>query len=190
MKIIKRIGLLVLFSLLGAIVFVFLAKASSKGLFVKWESLGKPPEKAVQVVNPGYVKTDTGEIYRYNFQQGCNVGCWEKIDTLPLSQQTYWPLSSCGSLPPLDNYVNTKAVCKPWGVGSSLEIYAIGKDGFVYYWNRLKGEGDSLALLYSPFIGAAVGFVFGIVVLIVVLYRDLIKWLQKRAQEKGVVNKA
>ena len=182
----KRIGLLFIFSVIGAIVFVIFAKASVNGVFVQWKNLGKPSETPIEVIRPGYIKTDTGNIYRHNYSQDCDLGCWEKVDALPPDVTTDWKLSTCGNLPSLKNYIDNKVVCEPWGVGTSLTIYAIGKDGFIYTWHHSLDEGTSMMLDFSPFFGAVAGFVVGVIVVLIGLFSDLLDWLQQRAIKKGL----
>ncbi len=182
MKILQRIGLLFLFAMIGAVIFPVVVNASTYGAFTTWESLGKPPETPVEIIQPGYVKTTSGQIY----QQNCNSGCWEKIDAAPADTQENLKLSACGNvLPSLDDYVTSKVVCHRWGVGTYLSIYAIGKDGFVYSWDYSIGEGTGLMLGLSPFIGAAAGFVIGSIILAFVLFSDWVAHLEKRAKEKA-----
>jgi len=50
MSLAKRIGVLILLPLAGALVALALAIASLEGLFVMWKSLGKLPEKAVKII--------------------------------------------------------------------------------------------------------------------------------------------
>ncbi len=181
MKILKWVGLLFLFSMLGAGIFPMFVDAGAHGAFTTRESLGKPPETPVEIIQPGYVKTASGQIY----QQNCNSGCWEKIDAAPTDTQENLKLSVCGEvLPPLNDYVTSKIVCHRFGIGTSLTIYAIGKDGFVYSWNHLYGEGTSLMFYYAPFIGATAGFFVGLIVLAFVLFSNWVAHLEKRAKEK------
>jgi len=189
MKILKRIGLLVLFTFLGAFFCVILAMTISDGLFVQWKSLGKPTEKVVEVIRPGYVKTASGNIYHQNNRLDCSTNCWEIMDNLPTDHEPYWEMSSCGRMPSLKNYLDTKAVCQPGGTGSSLTIYALGKDGLVYSWNHSIGEGDSILLFYAPFAGSVVGFVIGVVVLLVGLYLDFLKWGRQQKNYFEQVNR-
>jgi hypothetical protein len=186
MKIVKRIGLLVLFSLAGAILMYLYSSASLRGSFVKWESLGKPPNKAIKVVAPGYVQTESDDIYQSVHKPGCNDNCWAISDNTPPNSEYWLPLNNCTDLPPLDNYVDSKAVCEYWGVGISLTVYAVDKDGFVYSWDHRLGEGDYMFDSIAPFIGAIAGFIIGLFVLLVILFSDLLKWLQKRAQESSI----
>lgn len=182
MKILKRVGLLFLFVVIGAVIFPMVAYADARGAFITWQSLGKPPETPVEVIQPGYIKTASGQIY----QQNCNSGCWEKIDAAPADTQENLKLSLCGEvLPPLDDYITSKVVCHRSGIGTSLTIYAIGKDGFVYFWGHSNDEGTGLMLGLSPFIGAAAGFVVGLIVLAFVLFSDWVAYLEKRAKEKA-----
>lgn len=187
MKTLKRIGLLILSSVIGAFVFFIFALASVNGMFVQWENLGKPPETPVEIIRPGYVKTDNGNIYQYIFyDQDCNSGCWKKIEAIPDNTEDYEKPSTCGNLPSLDNYVDSKADCQFWGVGTSLTIYAIGKDDSVYYWEHSIGEGDSMMLIFYPFWGAVGGFFVGVIGILIGLYSDLLEWLRQRAIKKGL----
>jgi hypothetical protein len=178
MKIVKRIGLLVIFSVAGAIIMYFYSSASVHGAFIQWESLGTPPGKAVKVIALDYVKTESGDTYQH-----CGNDCWVKSDN-PIPDSEYLSLKNCGNLPPLTNYIDFKAVCEPYGLGVSLKIVAIDKNGFVYSWHQnLGGEGDGLILLLSPFIGAVAGFFVGCIMLLTILFSDFLEWLQKRAEK-------
>jgi hypothetical protein len=184
MKVIKCIWLLIFFSLTGAILLSQYSSASMRGSFVQWESLGKPSSKAVKVVALDYVKTESGEIYQYVHEFGCGNSCWVISDNPPSDSEYWLPLDDCGNVPPLDNYVDSKAVCEHWGPGISLTIYAIDNNGFVYSWNHRLGEGDSLFHFLSPYIGAISGFIIGFIVLLVIMFSDLLMWFQKRAQKR------
>ncbi|MGB2964485.1 MAG: hypothetical protein WBB69_10925 [Anaerolineales bacterium] len=186
MKIIKRVGLLVFFSFIGAIVLYLFSLASLNGKYVKWESLGKPPGEATKIVSIGYVQLESGEIYHYVPKPNCDDNCWAKVNDFPPVSEDLFSLDSCGNLPKLDTFKDSLVVCEPWGPGISLTINAIENDGFVYSWNHKLGENNSMFHFFSPIIGAIGGFVIGSIILLVMLFFDLLNWLQKRAQEKDI----
>jgi hypothetical protein len=165
MKIFKHIGLLFLITVIGAIVVTILAIERANGRFTPWEFLGKPSGTVVQIAAPGYVITDTGDIYQYKYKKNCFVGCWDKVESVPTDEYPeVLPNSACVDLPFLGYFKQTKIICERWGIGSSLTVYGIGIDGFVYYWNYLSGE--PIDILYSPFLGAAFGFFIGILAIL------------------------
>jgi len=178
MKISDRIGLLFITTLIGVVVFYVLAIASKNGMLTQWKYLGKPPEPPVSVIRPGYIKTDAGNIYQYNDFQTCNLGCWEKIDTLPpnVDPEFSLELSACNSLgnPSLDDYIDSKAVCERSFVGATLSIYVIGKDGFVYSWENSNSEGTAIMMFIAPFLGAMVGFLIGVLVILIDLFSGML----------------
>ena len=187
MKIISRIGLLALLSLAGAIAMYFYSSVSLNRSSIRWESLGKPPSKAVKVVALGYVQTESGDIYQYDYNSGCENNCWFKSDNPPQNSEYLLPLNHCGDLPPLENYIAAKEVCDYYGTGLALTITAIDKNGSVYSWDdKFGGEGDSLIRLVSPYVGAIVGLFIGLIIVFV----DLLKSFRKRTQENGVSEKA
>jgi hypothetical protein len=193
MYIVKRIGLLAIFSLAGAVIMYIFGQASMYGAFNQWEPLGKPPGNAVKLIAFDYVQTASGDIYEYDYKEGCTDDCWVRSDAPTLDDSNYdLPPDACSDLPKpaLDNFVDSRTVCELYGVGLSMTIEAIDKKGFVYSWGYATGEWDSAIPWVSSFIGAAAGLIIGLVVLLVILYLDLLKWLQKRAQQKGAAGQA
>jgi hypothetical protein len=193
MFLVKRIGLLIIFSLAGAVIMFIYGRASLQGAFNKWGPLGKPPGGADKFVAFDYVQTASGDIYRYDYKEGCIDDCWVKSDAPSSDNSKYdLPSGACSDLssPALDNFVDSRAVCELYGVGISMKIEAIDKKGFVYSWSHTSGEWDGLIPWISSFIGAAAGLMIGLIVLLVILYLDLLKWLQKRAKQKGVAVQA
>ena len=187
MKVINRIGLLVLLSGAGAILMYLYGLASLGSSSVKWKSLGAPPSKAMKVVALGFVQTESGDLYQYVRNPGCADNCWIKADNLLPNSQHSLPLDQCGNLPSLEDYIDSKAVCDYYGTGLSLTITAINKDGFVYSWvDKFGGEGDSLIRLVSPYFGAIVGLFVGLIFVLV----DVIKSFRKRTKENGAFEKA
>jgi hypothetical protein len=167
MKKFKYIGLVFLMTVIGAVVVAFLAIESANGRFVLWQFLGKPPGNVVQIVAPDYVQTDRGDIYQYNSTKNCFVGCWDKVESVPTYEDSeVIPINGCVPIPFLGYFKQTKIICDRWGIGSSLTVYGVGINGFIYYWNYLAGEGQMINILYSPFLGAALGFSIGILTIL------------------------
>ena len=154
--------------------------ASLQGMFIQWEHLGTPPGKAVSVVTPNSVKTETGDVY-----QNCGSSCWVKSQNPP-PNYNYFPLKNCGKLPSLPNSIDFKANCQPYGLGMLLVVIAIDKNGSVHSWNQTIGaEWDGLVLFLSPFLGALGGLLVGFIILLIILFSDFVEWLQKRALERN-----
>ena len=124
----KRIGLLFLLPLAGALIASALANADFEGRFVTWQSLGKPPEKAVKFVaiaNGLWAEAESERVYAYEGSPSCGDKCWV-ISTFPTPDPTpYLTLDRCGSVPSLAQAIDTQAICKNWGPGHYLSVYAI-----------------------------------------------------------------
>ena len=71
-------------------------------------------------------------------------------------------------------------------VGMCLFTYASLGGAFIpaYSFHRADGGETGLGLVLFPFLGALIGFVLGLAVLLYILFLDFVGWLQKRAQEK------
>ena|SRR5687767_8285448 len=189
MKVYKLIALLALFLCIGAIALYLYSSASLRGSFVKWESMSKPPGKAIQVITLGFVQTESGDIYQYTYKQDCIDDCWIKTDNFPSHSESL-PLEDCADLPSLDKFIDSKAVCEHWGPGVSLTINAIDEKGYVYSWDHKIGEYDWSIHSLSPLIGGIAGFLIAIPILLIVLFFDLLRWLRNRAQQRDVPGKA
>ena len=181
MKIIKGLGLLALFSLAGAGSMFLYSFASLRGVFVKWENLGRPPSsRAIEVVGLGYVYTDLGEIYQHSPKSDCNAGCWDRVDSVTPAPEFLLPLDDCGGLPSLTKYGDSKAFCEDWGFGTRMVVYAIDSEGLVYYWDNLLGEGYEIIRVFGPFFGAVIGLLSGIFILLLIWFWKLVIPLQKK----------
>jgi hypothetical protein len=182
MKTIKRFILLILLTVIGGVAFEMLVLNSMK---VQWKSLGRPPETPIEIIQPAYIKTDSGNIY----MEACNSTCWEKVDTIPQELGSYDKSSRCGEIPSLDDYLDAKVYCRSSPVESILKIYAIGKDGIVYYGHASNDEGTSMLAAFSPFFGALIGFILGVIIILCGLFSDWLNWLAQRAIQKEKGNK-
>lgn len=165
---VKRIGLLVLFSIVGAIIMYLYYSAELSGFFEKWESLGKPPDRVTKLIGLRYVQTESGEVYQYTSQPNCRDNCWLKVDTTPdLHTEFQLPIDGCINFnsPSVKNYVDSIAICEWWGNGKSLTVDALDKSGEIYSWRHRYME----AYLYDlilPCVGTIIGFIVGLFILV------------------------
>jgi len=153
----------------GALLAFVLAVGNIEGWFVLWESLGKPPEKAVKIIaitHGLWVETAAGHVYSHEGNPGCGDKCWV-VSSYPESDPLpYFPLTACGEGPALARAIDMKAICSPWGPGHCLSVYAIRDDGKVFVWEHCVGEGNTIELLYSPFLGALIGFLAAVIIVL------------------------
>ncbi len=166
----KRIGILLLAPVVGAVLFFVFSSLQIHGVFSGWESLGKPPEKAVKILAIAHglwVQTESGRVYRSEIVATCTENCWVLASSPEPDPPSFFPVDTCGILPSLDHSIDTKATCEAWGPGSSLYVYSIRDDGYVFVRNHRISEGDSMRYVFSPCIGAAVGFILGVFILLV-----------------------
>ena len=47
-----------------------------------------------------------------------------------------------------------------------MSVYAIRDDGKVFVWEHCVGEGNTIELLYSPFLGALIGFLAAVIIVL------------------------
>jgi hypothetical protein len=186
--IVKRIGLLLIFVIIGAIISFVFFNVRSRGTFVKWDNLGTPSGKVVKVVWADYVKTESGDLYHYEYNSSCTVDCWIKSDEVapPIDSENWMPLDQCidlYNLPSLKNFTDSKIVCEYSGPGIRLTITAIDEAGNVYSWRRGTGETDGNFIFFSPFIGAFYGFLAIAPVLIVSFLIDIGNWIKKKMKQ-------
>lgn len=177
MKIINRLGLIILFSIVGAIAMHFYNLLERKGTFVQWEALGKPPSTVIKLLGLGYVQTESGDIYQHSVKIDCGDKCWFKSDNPQLDSEYWLPLETCVDLPSISDFVDSKAICMLWGEDILLNIDAIDQNGNVYSWRHLSSSNIIYSL--APYVGAIIGFLFGCVVIIGLLFSDLVKEQQK-----------
>jgi hypothetical protein len=165
----KRVGALILLPLAGALIAFALGYTYLEGRFVIWQSLGKPPEKAVKLVAIArglWVETESGRVYHYDGTASCGDRCWVASDYPAPDPPPYFTIDRCGWAPSFTQAIDTKAICEPWGPGSYLYVYAIRKDGNVFMWEHGIGEENSLEFVLSPCMGGATGLLAAISVIL------------------------
>lgn len=156
---------IVLFNPLTGLIFGFL---SFNGTFIKWESLGKPPELPTEILaadvrNTGvYVKTISGQIYECCF--GENLSSWAKRTESEVhgynSTDCLMGRKAEGKhiRDEIDNY--SVYWCGEWDSGHAY--YAIRKDGSVWVWKHSTLFPDWVIQLCGyPLIGLIIGIMIG-----------------------------
>jgi 4-amino-4-deoxy-L-arabinose transferase-like glycosyltransferase len=187
MVLIKRIGLLILSALVGAVIAYLLAAANAEGRFVPWESLGKPPGKVVKILavyGGPWVETDARQVYGYKNTGSCGENCWIPSEYPRPDPGSALELTSCGTPPALGHVIDSKSVCQPAGIGYSFYVYAIRDDGQVYRWNHVSDESVSMLVLYSPFIGAIVCFLAAVPIVVWLYFLGFLERLRWRADRR------
>jgi hypothetical protein len=169
----KSIGLLMLMALAGAISMCLLTLYSpsiNARFFAQWTPLARPPDKAIRVivtVKGLWVRTQSGQVYGYDFVDGtsCQEDCWKAASVYPKVSKSYLPLDMCGPIPVFSNGLDSVAVCRPYGVGGLLSVYAIGQDGNIYVSESHGPSDTDPSLCFSPVVGAIVGLLIGFFIL-------------------------
>ena len=165
----KRLGILIVVTLAGTLATFVVAVAYYEGWFVPWESLGRPPEEAVQIVavtNGLWVETALNHVYHYEGDRHCGDNCWVTSDYPQPDPPPFFPLDACGRFPSLARAVDTKATCQPWGPGSYLIVYAIREDGNVLVWEHGIGEGGSM--IWAPILAVCYGAPISLLIAILI----------------------
>jgi hypothetical protein len=154
----KSISLLILITLGGTFATFVIAFAYYEGWFIQWEYLGRPPEKAIKLVaitNGLRVETASGQVYQYAGDRQCGDNCWNLSDNSEPDPPPYLSIEMCGWYPSLPASIDTKAVCRPWGPGGYLTVYAIRNDGSIFSWEHGLGEGGSI--IWAPILAIVYG---------------------------------
>ncbi len=187
MRLERRMGVVLLFALAGAVIMQVFTDASLRGAFVAWQKLGQPPSKPIEIVGLDYVRTISGDIFQYSGGDGCEADCWTKADALPHDLPPELPLSTCGHLPSLDRYVQSKAECRYYGTGMFLAITAMDSNGDIYSWGSATGgEGNSLIRLLSPVLDVGAGIICGLIAFLVLFFAKLMRRLEDKAKQNAV----
>ncbi len=144
----------------------------NKGWFVPWKSLGRPPEKAIELLITGHnlsVVTASGQVYRAVSGPGCEITCWTLLDKpeLELAEEPQVP---CGWHPTLLNAIDTRLDCYLWGPGAVyVTEYAIRSDGTVLFWGHGEG-GEGGPLLWNSMAALCYGLPAGLLMAVCVAY--------------------
>ena len=162
----KRMGLIILFCLIGGGIGFLYAYANSNGYFIQWKSLGKPPAMSTEIarINNGiWVKTSNGEIFHYEDTVPCANECWIKENSIPPVAIDTISLQDCSSPRQKLNFVDYQGICQAYGPGFTPTYYGITSDGTVYEWEDGSSEGDAMLAFMCPIGGLFFGFIFSVI---------------------------
>ncbi len=167
MRLEKRIGVVLLFALAGAVVMQVYAIAYLHGAFIQWENMSQPPSKPVDIIRPLYVRTTSDDIYQYVCESDHGCIRWTKVDPASILPLHSLPADQCGNLPSLGGYIKSQVVCEYHGKTVVLAVTAIDAKGDVYSWYRTRGGlGDDLVLVLFPWAGMVAGVICGLAALL------------------------
>lgn len=171
MRYLKNLGKLLIFIISGAVILSIFGWAilHFRGVFAKWQNLGQPPEKPAEVLEIWYVQTATGVIYHHPYYLDCQSNCWEEVDSVDEStrdESLSLPIDHCEWYPSTRRYDVSMVSCGWWGVGRLGQIFAIDSNGDVFYWENPIDESAEILRFLSPFVGGVLGFITGVLYLI------------------------
>ena len=169
MDFIKHIGILVLCTTIGNVIGVSIGVAAYYGLFVRWEVIGTPPEKVIEIITLDYFKSETGHIYHISYANSeCREnGCLEKVNEVSRDDAhniMIYKFEACDPslfLPFTNGFVTHKEFCLGWGDGVITVVQAIDNNGTIYEWKHGFDIIEILNALIYMAIGTTIGFVFG-----------------------------
>jgi len=180
----KRI-LIVLFILpvIGCIIGGAYYEWSSSKEWDKWQSLGTPPSKPVEVISayPLIVLGSDGNNYTYR------VNRWETTNETQPFNETQWDYYTCEGVesPSIDNLVDNKVSCESWGKGAMgyyYKEYALLQDGTIWEWKKSYSADDGMDIIAWPIIGSALFLILAIIIVLIFLFDDLLVSLKEKAK--------
>jgi len=177
-KFLKRVGLIILFCVIGFLLGYFYGWANLNGYFVQWKSLGKPPAIATEIarINNGiWVKTSNGEIFHYEDTVAFTNEYWVKENSIPLVAIDTISLQDCPSPKQKLNFVDYQGLCQAYGPGFTPTYYGITSDGTIYKWEG-PGEGDAFGAFLAPIIGVIIGLILSVAIVVVLYIIDSRKY--------------
>ncbi len=183
-KFLKRIGIIILFCVMGGIAGHYYGEAILNGDLIQWNSLGKPPAMPTEIAQVNYgiwIKVANGEIYHYNDAVGCKENCWKKENSIPSIVENTLPLENCTKPRQNLGFVIYQGVCKPWGPGFHVIYYGVTTDGTIYEWEAYNAEGNAIIYLIAPYVGLFLGLALSVII-VIVLY--IIDWIKSKTKTK------
>jgi hypothetical protein len=165
-KIIKQICFLLGMAVLGALLFYAYAVAADTGYFIRWERWGGLSEGGIKILTPDVVVTISGQVYQH--MPFCKDHCWQEVENPTISSTHSLPLKECGWMPDASHQVESMIRCESYGPGgTATRILAIDQKGDIYSWEHYKGEGGIILIMIAPYLGGFLGFLIGIIILVV-----------------------
>lgn len=186
----KLLKHLAIFSLLVATLVFIYASVESVGLLVSWKDLGQPAgDRAVKIVDIGYVQAQSGNIYHF-IDMGPYEGHWVQVDAVTKNEEELIiaPPNNCGTLSFLPilhkDFIDTKIACLRPGPGIDKVAYGINNDGRVYLWWKGYGEFHEFIPIVEGFAGGAISCVSGMIIIALLSFSSFLKSrFQRRASQ-------
>ena len=168
------IGLLIPITctLITVLIMFFIGNLYSNSTFVKWHSLGSPPEKIIKIAGlceeEVCVETESNNVYMFNsYICGEEVAqsCWEQVDAMLIEEPevvSCWYEFPVKSLPPTTIQSIVTNDCGSGG--ASQTNYALLNDGSIWVWDSSTTDlqGTGLFILAFPF--GAISFIIGSII--------------------------
>ncbi len=190
----KLIGYLVIFSSTFALISYGYGYVIYRGILQSWYFWGRPDsEKVVEILDIGYVQTESGNIYRLSCLE-CREPHWEKAASVSIdSDQVRLSLDDCVALSflPLEkkDFVDSKKACIVSGshMGTAKWVFAADKYGNVYSWRFALGDlvGMVEELRFS-IVGGELGLIVGIIVILLMVLVNFGKKTKTRLVQSGL----
>jgi hypothetical protein len=175
----KLIGYLVLFSSAFALISYSYGYVIYRGILQSWIFWGRPnSEKVVEVLDIGYVQTESGNIYRLSCLE-CRNADWERVNNIVTDpDQIRLSLDDCVALPFLPllrkDFVDSKKACIVSGshMGTAKWVFAADKYGNIYSWRFAIGDlvGMAEELRFS-IVGGELGLIVGVIVILLMVLK-------------------
>jgi alpha-tubulin suppressor-like RCC1 family protein len=132
-SILSKLGLLLVALLMGWLAGEWLARAEEKGMFVQWELIDTPPEKATKIVAAEtidiYVSTSEGNVYQCGYH---TTECRETSKPIQLIERPCGEVLYQPPYMPDEVVASTEATdCRMFRTQTN---YVIRKDGSVWAW--------------------------------------------------------
>ena len=178
----RILSVLFILPILGCILGGAFYKWSSSKEWSKWQSLGTPPSKPVDVISayPLIVFGSDGNNYTYT------VNRWETTDETHPFNETQWDQEACEGVesPPIDNLVDSEVSCEAWGKGAMgyyYKEYALLQDGSVWEWKKSYSADGGMEIIIWPIIGSGIFIIIAIILILIFLFDDLLVSLKEKA---------
>jgi hypothetical protein len=192
------VGSLVLFSLAISFVTYLYTSAISGGILIEWQPLGHPislvPEegyKIIEIVEVGYMKSQSGKIYHWTNPYSRFDGRWEEVNAVVEDpEQKIVPCNNLtlSFLPKKrEDFVDFKKICVFWGLATYTTAYAVDERGEVYLWYQGFGEYSGLERVINTIYGGTLSCGFGVFLILVLCSTNHIR--KKFQQQKQMESK-
>ncbi|HZD57824.1 MAG TPA: hypothetical protein VE136_13915 [Anaerolineales bacterium] len=177
MNSLKRIGFLVAWALIGAVIGLAFAWAQVSGLLIRWQNLGRPPENSVEIIAANaravWIETASGKIYISSLEGG-----WRQAEGyVPQGERASGELPVRRRPKPLEDAVDSYTSTQSAGGEIIYSLYTIRADGSVYLWQDWPKPSDRNNLLIAPVLST---ILFSWLALVIAGYRGFVKKVQER----------